>query len=464
MLELQCLPVEVLCSIFDKLSGRERRPLHLVCRRWCEILATKHFVGTRTLKLTADNVDLLGHCDKFTSISIRDNDSSPKSVNRRIFLNALRRALFSEETNDQLEDLTLKDAQSDLLQELFGECDSEVCRLSNLKSLTICCFEYCDVSQIRAWNISKHLTKLHITVGKSEELRLIECVAEQLEELFVETNKLHLMLECCNVTGFEKLRTLKLKSDSFFPERFSCASEIGENFGRTLSRLRNLVIGFRHNDFLLGYAHVLRHCQKLRTLSILGADLCIEACNAIANLHCLRKLELLLRIEKGRGLRSWNLQSLEVLHTYVENLAPLGQHLPALSTIRISNHTIREGRFSVRPVERAYLQRYFTHFESITKLFLYDVYLEEDLLQQFPNMAAVKEIILRCVRTSSLVLDIIYERAPRVFKVYFWDCCFLVSPRAKIPSFEALRLLLPGACISHSSSKIIAVDYEQILS
>lgn len=98
-------------------------------------------------------------------------------------------------------------------------------------------------------------------------------------------------------------------------------------------------------------------------------------------------------------------------------------------------------------------------------------------------MAAVKEIILRCVRTvripkcipsispetptpkqSSLVLDIIYERAPRVFKVYFWDCCFLVSPRAKITSFEALRLLLPRACISHSSSKIIAVDYEQILS
>ncbi|XP_062552961.1 uncharacterized protein LOC134218108 [Armigeres subalbatus] len=463
MLGVQCLPVEVLCSIFDKLSEWERRPLHLVCRKWCAILAAKHFVGRRSLKLNADNLDLFENCDKFSCICIRDNESSPKSVNRRCFLTALQRVLFRGEVNDQLEDLTLKEAQSDLLQELFGG-NGEVCRLPNLRSLTIRCFEYCDVSLIRAWNISKHLTKLHITVSKAEELRLIQSVAEQLEELFVESNKLQLMLECCNVSEFEKLRTLKLKSDSFFPERFSCTSDIGENFGRTLSRLRNLVIGFRHNDFSLGYAPMLRHCRKLQTLSILGADLCIEACNSISNLHCLRKLELLLRIEKGAGLRPWNHQNLEVLHTYVENLAPLGNNLPALTSIRISNHTIREGRFSVRPVERAYLQRYFSHFESITKLFLYDVYLEEDLLYQFPNLLAMKEIILRCVRTSSLVLDIIHQRAPRVCKVYFWDCCFLVSPRAKIPSFEALGRLLPRVCISHSSSKIIAVDYGQILS
>lgn len=47
------------------------------------------------------------------------------------------------------------------------------------------------------------------------------------------------------------------------------------------------------------------------------------------------------------------------------------------------------------------LNRYFSHFEAILKLFLYDVYLEEDLLLQFPKMK-VREIILRCVRTVRL--------------------------------------------------------------
>ncbi|XP_065093519.1 uncharacterized protein LOC135714155 [Ochlerotatus camptorhynchus] len=464
MLELQCLPVEVLCNIFDKLTGWERRSLYLVCRSWYEILTIKHFMQRRTLRVNPESVELLESCEKFPCISIRDNDSSPNSVSRRNFLDSLRRVLFCEEVIDHLEELTLKEVQGDLLQELFGEGYGETCRLPNLKSLTICCFEFCEVSQIRVWNISRHLTKLHITISKYEELRVVASVAEQLVELFVESNKLRLLLECCDISDFEKLRTLKLKSDSFFPERFSSPSEIGGKFARTLGRLKNLGIGFRHNDFLLGYAPMFRRCRSLQSLSIVGADLCLDACNAIASLHALRKLELLLRIEKDHNLKPWNLLNLEILHTYVENLAPLGDNLPSLSTIRISNHTIREGRFSVRPSERAYLQRYFNHFESITKLFLYDVYLEEDLLYQFPNMAAVKEIILRCVRTSSLVLDIIYERAPRVFKVYFWDCCFLVSPRAKIPSFAALCLLLPRACISHSSSKIIAVDYEQILS
>ncbi|KAL1400741.1 hypothetical protein pipiens_007180 [Culex pipiens pipiens] len=306
-----------MCCIFDQLSGPERRPLHLVCHGWYRMLTTKHYLLGRRLRLSPDNVELFEmngeDVRKFPCVRVRDDESSPRSVNRRNFLSLLRRVVFGEDVLENLQELTLEGVQSDLLAEMFGGC---LVRFPNLKLLALNCFEF---------------------------------------------DALH------------------------------------------------------------------------------------------------DKLELLVRIEKDDYLLPWNLPNLANLHTYVENLAPLGEDLPALATIRISNHTIREGRFSNRPVERFYLKRYFSHFETILKLFLYDVYLEEDLLLQFPKMK-VREIILRCVRTSSLILDIIYERAPAIFYLRFWDCCFLVSPRAKIPSFEALGRLLPHVRISHSSSKIIATS------
>ncbi|XP_058820840.1 uncharacterized protein LOC131683036 [Topomyia yanbarensis] len=466
MSQIECLPVEVMCCIFDKLTSLERKSLHLVCRDWYRILTRKHYLLRRQLKVYPENVELFEAGSeawiKFPCVSIRDDDSSPKSVRRRNFLSALRRAVLCQPVLTHIEELVFEFVQSDLLRELFGEtCDGQ--RFPNLNYLVVRCSEFSCMPEIRTWHFPKCLTRLGLVVSCREEVRLIEAVGAQLEELLIETVKLELLLECCNLPVFEKLRTLKLISDTFFPDRFSGSSDIGENFARTLNRLKNLAIGFRHNDFRLGYAPLLQNCQKLETLSILGMDLDVGACNAIGRLGGLRKLELLLRIEKDSELISWNFQNLISMHTYVWNLAPLGENLPSLEVIRISNYTIREGRFSVQPAEKIYLQRYFSHFQTIVKLFLYDIYLEEDLLLQFPTMK-VREVVLRCVRTSSLILDIIYERAPKVFYVYFWDCCFLVSPRAKIPSFEELRRLLPHVRISHSSSKIITVDYGQILS
>ncbi|XP_038111679.1 uncharacterized protein LOC6036033 [Culex quinquefasciatus] len=449
---------QVMCCIFDQLSGPERRPLHLVCHGWYRMLTTKHYLLGRRLRLNPDNVELFEmngeDVRKFPCVRVRDDESSPRSVNRRNFLSLLRRVVFGEDVLENVQELTLEGVQSDLLAELFGGC---LVRFPNLKVLVVNCFEFDALHDVRKWNLSTSLTSLEISVSKQEEIQLIEAVAEQLTVLCIETTRLNLLLKCCDVGNFNKLRTLKLKSDTFFPERFSSPNDISDNFRKTLAQITTLSIVFRHNDFLLGYAPLLHYCTKLESLSIFGADLCVAACNVIRQLSCLKKLELLVRIEKDDYLLPWNLPNLANLHTYVENLAPLGEDLPALATIRISNHTIREGRFSNRPVERFYLKRYFSHFESILKLFLYDVYLEEDLLLQFPKMK-VREIILRCVRTSSLILDIIYERAPAIFYLRFWDCCFLVSPRAKIPSFEALGRLLPHVRISHSSSKIIATS------
>ncbi|XP_055546261.1 uncharacterized protein LOC129730732 [Wyeomyia smithii] len=463
---IQYLPVEVLCCIFDKLTVAERRHLHLVCSHWYRILVRKHFLLKRQLKVSSDNVELLAYDSeewaKFPCVSIRDDESSPKSARRKNFLSLLRKAIFGRLVLSHIEELTVENIQSDLLFELFGESCGQ-CRFPSLNYLIVSCCELNNLPRNRAWYFPNCLTRLAIVLGNGNELALVETVAGQLEELLLESTKLDLLLQCCNLPGFVKLRMLKLRSDTFFPERFSNAFEIGDNFVRTLSQLKNLAIGFRHNDFQLGYAPLLQHCHSLEALSILGTDLCVAACNAIGRLQGLRKLELLVRIEKSSNLISWNFQNLVSLHTYVWNLAPLGNDLPSLKVIRISNYTVREGRFSVRPVEQIYLQRYFSHFGTIVKLFLYDIYLEENLLLQFPKMQT-REIILRCVRTSSLVLDIIYERAPAIFYLYFWDCCFLVSPRAKIPSFGELSRLLPHVHISHSSSKIIAVDYTQILS
>ncbi|XP_053696552.1 uncharacterized protein LOC128743892 [Sabethes cyaneus] len=461
---MQRLPVEVLCYIFDKLTVTERRNLHLVCSRWYEILMRKQFLLKRQLKVNSDNVELLAENEewlKFPCVRIRDDDSNPKSARRKNYLSLLGRTIFGKQVLSHIEELAIEDVQSDLC-ELFRE-SCEQCRFPSLNYLVISCSEISPLFNSRTWRFPNCLTKLAIEISSRNVLALVEAVADQLEELLVQSTNLDLLLQCCNLPNFVKLRTLKLKSDTFFPERFSNAFEIGENFARTLNMLKSLAIGFRHNDFQLGYALLLEHCHSLEVLSILGADLCVAACNAIGRLHGLRKLELLVRIEKSNDLIAWNFQNLVSLHTYVWNLAPLGADLPSLKIIRISNYTIREGRFSVRPVEQIYLQRYFCHFGTIVKLFLYDIYLEDILLLQLPKMQA-REITLRCVRTSSLVLDVIYERAPAIFYLYFWDCGFLVSPRAKIPSFDELSRLLPHVHISHSSSKIIAVDYGQILS
>ncbi|XP_058447369.1 uncharacterized protein LOC131427842 [Malaya genurostris] len=463
---IECLPVELMCCIFDKFTGLERKPLHLVSRNWYRILTRKQYLLRRQLKVHPQNVELFDsgseEWNKFPCVSIRDDDSSPKSTRRKNFLSTLRRTVLFETVLSHIEELSLESVQSDLLRELFGETCDEL-RFPNLNYLIVSCFEFGCLSEIRTWHFPSCLTRLGLVVSCRDEVRLIEAVGSQLEELLVETIKLDLLLQCCNLPNLNKLRTLKLKSDTFFPDRFSSSSDIGENFVRMLKNLKNLAIGFRHNDFRHGYAPLLQNCQQLETLSILGMDLDVAACNAIGQLRGLKKLELLLRIEKNDELVAWNFQNLTKLHTYVWNLAPLGDDLPSLEVIRISNYTIREGRFSVEPVEKIYLQRYFSHFQTIVKLFLYDIYLDENLLLQFPKMK-VREIVLRCVRTSSLILDIIYDRAPEVFYVYFWDCCFLVSPRAKIPSFEELRRLLPHVRISHSSSKIIAADYGEILS
>ncbi|XP_055595125.1 uncharacterized protein LOC129745798 [Uranotaenia lowii] len=463
MTEIQNLPVEIMCCVFDKLSAHERRPLHLVCRNWYEMLTTKHYLLQRRLRVDPDNVDAIVEdwLAKFPCITIRDVDASPKSLIRKNFLNSLRKIVFKADVIPQIEELSLESVQSDLLIELFGET-CETTRFPNLTRLSIDCIEYGHLSN-NVWNFPENLIHLTIHLSRKEEITLVEALAKQLHELKIECTNLPILLQCCDIPDFHRLHTLKLASDTFFPERFSPSQQLGDNFVRTLRRLRSLALVFRHNDFLHGYTAVLQNCQKLKALSIFGADLNLEACNRIAEIANLKRLELLIRIEKDQQLNLWNLEKLRSLHTYVRSLAPIGENLPSLHTIRISNHTIREGRFGVKTLERNFIERYFSHFESIEKLILYDVYLEEDLLLQFPKMK-VREMILRCVRTSSLVLDIIHERAPEILDVYFWDCCFLVSPRAKIPSFEALGRLLPRVRISHSSSKIIALEYGQILS
>lgn len=70
---------------------------------------------------------------------------------------------------------------------------------------------------------------------------------------------------------------------------------------------------------------------------------------------CFQKLEILLRTEKSAKLIPWNLPNLQSIHTSVESLIPIGESLPSLNVLRISNHTIREGRFSLNPIERCYV-------------------------------------------------------------------------------------------------------------
>ncbi|XP_055643600.1 uncharacterized protein LOC129779880 [Toxorhynchites rutilus septentrionalis] len=466
MSEIELFPVEVLCCIFDKLNGLERRPLHLVCRRWYRVLTSRHYLRKRILAVSPSTIGLVAtrvrNAHRFPCARISDDNSEPKSDSRRGFFDMLFNYLYFGDWRKQLRELTLDQVQGDLLYELF-DGKYEKMEFPNLKYLKISCYELCPSLGIQTWKMPVQLTKLEITVGMPVEMLLIEILAPQLEELLIESSKMRLLLMCCDVAVFEKLRILQLKSDTFFPERFADSREIGDKFVKTLNRLDKLAIEFRHNDFLLGYAPLLRHCHSLSSLSIFGADLCVEACNVIGQMQGLRQLELLMRIEKCDKLIPWNLPNLRSIHTFVESLIPLGEKLPSLKVIRVSNHTIREGRFSVTPMEQHYAERYVTYLGKLSKLTLYDVHVEEHFLLRFPMMQAT-ELVLRCVRTSTLVLDVIYERIPKVASVYFLDCCFPVSPQAKISSFESLQSLLPHARISHSSSKILPVDHEQISS
>ncbi|EDS42585.1 predicted protein [Culex quinquefasciatus] len=113
---LDRFPVEVMCCIFDQLSGPERRQLHLVCHGWYRMLTTKHYLLGRRLRLNPDNVELFEmngeDVRKFPCVRVRDDESSPRSVNRRNFLSLLRRVVFGEDVLENVQELTLEGVQT----------------------------------------------------------------------------------------------------------------------------------------------------------------------------------------------------------------------------------------------------------------------------------------------------------------------------------------------------------------
>ncbi|XP_052889411.1 uncharacterized protein LOC128297759 [Anopheles moucheti] len=500
-MDLNSLPNEVLCCIFDYLPWKDRQRVSLVCSRWNDIINSVHYL--RRQKLVLYNY---GKAKFFSGVGVQLL-CRQKSI--EFYSNAM---LDTEELLDTI--IKSFSTGSAMVQSLslflrsehklaFGLVVANIPNLLHLTELKISANEaltngvHIDSACLEKINISFYqnslcrlntprLHTLHLTVRYRSEMDLLSTVSAQLIELKVSfISKDHVaQLFGCDFSSLKALSILlendKYISYSVSPVLLRPLDRTGI-FSRSIVGLETLRIVDICNIFDFEFLQMFSYAKSLKALTINYFKLVgevSELINGFKGLTCLN-LEGCRKMDAAKTLELPGLQTLVMPYKQLSLFS--GTPMSMLTTLYYNNAAKDQTNF-VKQIANAFtnltflcLQHFdneldtnaFLHLNLLTKLralVIQNMSVNSHIFVNCPTMLQLERLVMDTIVTEVSILDVIPARFPSLQTFVISNCFLYLIPKDSAKcymTFDDLRRQMHCCRISTKDSTIFTNHAKQ---
>ncbi|XP_055640219.1 uncharacterized protein LOC129777767 [Toxorhynchites rutilus septentrionalis] len=401
--DINDLPSQVLCEMFDRLSLDEQNIAKGTCKLWLHILSSDYYLRARRFILCPENTSCgedetrvwnLKKMKRYRSFAIRDATVT-RSTGSQFWAN-LRTFLSTKKVMLHIEDLQLR-MHNYSLGDVLGFVDPW--SFPSLKTISYRASVWIDRVDIYPGNLrAPKLRHLQLEDANMTIALYVMRFSEQIDELTVRFSDKFMLFRTIADWEFSSVRSLTLcTTNALHLPKLIQYVDFGDRHMRIFARLNYLKISDKENIFFSAYKDIFRASRNLETLIVEGHEMCEDSFNAIGGLRRLKELCLLVDIHRYWDLRKLSLLELVTLTTYVGVIAPL-RNAPKLKRLYIKNKILR-GKYMF-----AMDDRHNTYIRAISQkleyLHIHGVELDDTLCNQICELTNLKTLIMEQVEVQ----------------------------------------------------------------
>uniref|UniRef100_A0A182KEV7 F-box domain-containing protein n=1 Tax=Anopheles christyi TaxID=43041 RepID=A0A182KEV7_9DIPT len=508
-MNLNTFPNEVLCSIFDYLSWKDRQRVSLVCHRWNAIINSDHYLRNQKLVLYNYN-----KAKFFSGVSV---ELLSRQKNIAFFSNAM---LDTEELLDTIIGTFSGGKAMVRSLSLFLRSEHRLARmvvdnipnLHHLIELNISDNEalpygvLIDSESLEKLNISFYqnsvcrlstprLHTLHLTVRYPSEMELISTISPQLIELkvlFISKDHVAKLFRC----DFRSLKALNisLKNDKYISYSVSPVHlrplEREAIFAQTIVGLETLRIVDMCNIFDIDFLKMFAYARSLKALTINYFKMVTEVFELINGFKGLENVMLIMLwqylnlegCQKTDDARRLALPCLQTLVMPYKQLSLFSStQLHTLTTLYYNN-TTKDQTLFIKQIADAFtnltflcLQHFdneldpnaFLHLNLLTKLrvlVIENMSVSSHIFQNCPTVPQLQRLVMDTIVTEVSMLDVIPARFPALQTLVISNCFLYLIPQDSAKyytTFDELRRQMACCRISTKDSTIFTNNAKQ---
>ncbi|XP_055595954.1 uncharacterized protein LOC129746356 [Uranotaenia lowii] len=505
-MNVNCLPNEVLCRIFDLLLWSDQKRVSLVCCRWNDIINSDRYLRQKKLVLyNYTKVQFFSGVDVQMLNKQRNIEfHSSAMLDTEELLSTVAEALPNAESLVECVDMFLRSDH----EQLFEVVIRNLPNLKHLKRLNILANEgfktFSNGLVIKSETLRKlkltfyqnttcqlfapSLTSLDLVVRYPSDINLLRSVCRQLKDLKINFHSKDSVAQLF-LCSFEKLESLHLaiENDKYLPYTLSPTvvnswNEI-RDFIDSMKDLKKLEVVDKCNMLRHNYLKVFVNAEKLTHLSVNYIILDSTMVEFISSFRELQYLNLQ-GCSTGGGSISLNLPQLsELLMPYKHYSTLPCTTLRNLTTLSYSssqkNHAmyIQQISRTFKNLKTLNLLNFdyelspdsfdcLDQLPELSSLTIRDMSISNKLFLCCPKLSILKNLSLTTVVTEISLLDTFPEKCPNLYRLNIDNCFFYIISNSASQTnpftFELLRVKMPRCHVSTVDSTVFTNEqYDQ---